>query len=251
MPVHDWSRVPHGTFHHFHVTWIPMLSNVLNGGVLPAGYYAMAEQVAGVIPDVLALQAIGNGHDQEAWTDSGNGGTALLTTPPKATVTAVLEEELIYAARANRLAIRHQSDDRVVAFLEVVSPGNKASERAIEQFVEKAINALWEGIHLLIIDLVPPSVRDPEGLHGLIWRQLGAKKEYRRPPDKALTLAAYSAFTTDEPVRAFVEPLAAGDALPSMPLFLAPGQYVQVPLEASYMSAVSQVPARARKPLED
>src|SRR5439155_18059038 len=145
MPVHDWSRVPHGTFHDFHVTWVPLLKGVLNGGVLPAGYYAMAEQVAGVIPDVLALQAIDNGHNQEAWADSGSGGTELLTTPPKATVAAVLEEELIYAARANRLAIRHQSDDRVVAFLEVVSPGNKASVKASHQFVEKAINALWEG----------------------------------------------------------------------------------------------------------
>ena len=38
--------------------------------------------------------------------------------------------------------------------------------------------------------------------------------------------------------------------LPPMPLFLAPGQHVKMPLEASYMAAVSKIPQRARKPLE-
>src|SRR5437867_867448 len=114
MPVHDWSRVPDGTFHDFHVTWIPMLKDVLNEGVLPAGYYAMAEQVVGVIPDVLTLQAIDD--EQEPALDSTlGGGTALLTSPPRASFSARLEERAIYAAKANHLVIRHHSHDKVVA----------------------------------------------------------------------------------------------------------------------------------------
>ena len=30
MPVHDWSKVAHGTFHHFHTLWIAHLSEQLN-----------------------------------------------------------------------------------------------------------------------------------------------------------------------------------------------------------------------------
>ena len=58
MPVHDWTRVEAGIFHAFHVAWIPELQKTLNGGLLPEGYYALAEQHAGrAIADVLTLHA--------------------------------------------------------------------------------------------------------------------------------------------------------------------------------------------------
>ncbi|MBX9679801.1 MAG: hypothetical protein K2X38_13645 [Gemmataceae bacterium] len=57
MPIHDWTRVSAGTWHDFHVAWIAELRNVLNERVLPAGYYAQAEQMVGAMgPDVLALE---------------------------------------------------------------------------------------------------------------------------------------------------------------------------------------------------
>ena len=40
MPIHDWTRVDAGIFHHFHVTWIPEIARALNAGLLPDGYYA-------------------------------------------------------------------------------------------------------------------------------------------------------------------------------------------------------------------
>ncbi len=253
MTVHDWTRVPDGTFHHFHVTWIPLLSDVLNQGILPPGYYAMAEQVAGIIPDVLTLQAIDEtieGEGSLQAESAGSGAATLVATPPQATITARLEERAIYAAKANHLVIRHQSNDRVVAILEIVSPGNKSSQKALDQFLQKAAAALWEGVHLLVIDLIAPTPRDPEGIHGAIWHELGGETEYHRPRNKPLTAASYSAFTGEAPIEAFVEPIAVGDVLPTMPLFLARGRHVRVPLEPSYMEAVSKIPARARKPLE-
>jgi hypothetical protein len=60
MPIHAWSKVDAGLFHHFHQSWIVNLSSVLNAGILPADYMALAEQVAaGPIPDVLPLQQAG------------------------------------------------------------------------------------------------------------------------------------------------------------------------------------------------
>jgi hypothetical protein len=49
---------------------------------------------------------------------------------------------------------------------------------------------------------------------------------------------------------AHVEPVAVGDALVDMPLFLAPGWYVSVPLEATYEAAWRGVPRRFREILE-
>jgi hypothetical protein len=247
MPVHDWTRVPGGTFHHFHAAWIPLLADVLNQEALPPGYYAMAEQVAGIVPDVVTLQA----HDEAASDDAtGTPSSTLVASPPRAAIMAQLEvEQEIYAARANRLVIRHQSGDRVVAILEIISPGNKSSRSALDKFVNKATEALWQGIHLLLIDLHPPSRRDPNGLHGAIWEALGGEG-YRQPIDKPLTVASYAAYSEGRPIEAFVEPLGVGDVLPAMPLFLAPGRHALVPLEASYLAAVSRIPARARQPLE-
>jgi len=57
MPVHDWSRVDAGTFHHFQHSWIEEVQRMLNSDLLPPEYYAMAEQQAGLFgPDVLTRQ---------------------------------------------------------------------------------------------------------------------------------------------------------------------------------------------------
>ena len=56
MPIHDWARVSSGTFHDFHQGWTIEIRNTLNSGVLPDGYYAMADQrVSGPEPDIILL----------------------------------------------------------------------------------------------------------------------------------------------------------------------------------------------------
>ena len=81
MPTHDWSRVSAGTFHDFHGGWIVELRNALNGGILPAGYYAMAEQVAqDEDPDVLALEAVPVMGDGTTQAPSAGSATASAQT---------------------------------------------------------------------------------------------------------------------------------------------------------------------------
>ena len=46
------------------------------------------------------------------------------------------------------------------------------------------------------------------------------------------------------------EPVAAGEALPEMPFFLAAERYMPVPLEASYSAAFQAVPKRWQQELE-
>ena len=82
------------------------------------------------------------------------------------------------------------SGDRLVAMIEIVSPGNKSARYPLRAFVEKAAELLGRGIHLLVIDLLPPGKRDPEGLHNEIWQEI-AGVEYTLPPGKPFTFAAY------------------------------------------------------------
>jgi Protein of unknown function (DUF4058) len=245
MPVHDWTRVSAGTFHHFHATWIIDLMRVLNAGLLPRDYYAMAEQIAGEVgPDVLALEA--RPPEGSASPSSSEGGVAIAPALPKIHFTEATEEDQ-YAKKRRTLVIRHSSEDRVVALLEILSPGNKASRDAIRSFTEKAAGVLRRGVHLLVIDLHPRTPRDPQGIHSVIWGQF-ADSTLALPPDKPLTLVSY--VTEGAKRRAYIEPLAVGDALPDMPLFLTPEYYVNVPLETTYRTAFDAVPQRWRNVLE-
>lgn len=248
MPIHDWTRVRPGIFHAFHQAWIYVLQDMLNGGLLPEGYSALGEQVSGTgNPDLVTLaeeSAGGNGNGSGHATRP-SGAVAVDQTPPHVRFMQDLEASL-YTPKASVLAIRHaSSDDRIVAFIEIVSPGNKSSRHAIRAFADKAAGTLHQGIHLLIIDLHPPTPRDPQGIHAVIWSELGG--EIPPPMDKPLTLAAYTGMPR---LRAYIEPVAVGDVLTAMPLFLTTAEYVSVPLEESYTRAFRSMPARTRAMLE-
>jgi hypothetical protein len=232
MPIHDWSAAYPGLFHHFHQRWISAMSDRLNAGGLPIGYYALAEQYAqGQYPDVLTLER------GPRWQGPANGGgVALIDTPPRTRFQARAEMEA-YAARANLLAIYHPLGE-VVAVIEIVSPGNKANRASLDQFVKKTVALLLRGVHVLVIDLFPPSKRDPQGLHKVIWDEI-IDEPFELPRDKPLTLASYSA---GDVKAAFVEPVAVGDALPDMPLFLEPERHVLVPLDSTYLETWGKCP---------
>jgi hypothetical protein len=152
----------------------------------------------------------------------------------------------LYARRRHRVVIRHSSGHDVVAMIEIVSPGNKASRHMLHSFVDKAVEVLEAGVHLLIVDLFPPGPRDPQGIHAAIWSEIEGEA-FQLPPDKPLTLASYSAGPLK---RAFIEPVAVGDVLPEMPLFLEPEFYVHVPLAGTYQAAWEGVPQFWRERLE-
>ncbi len=248
MPIHDWTRVTAGTWHDFHLAWIAEIRNALNGGILPADYYALAEQIAGPLgPDVLTLQvpdSPANGAEDHVREGSG-GGVAVRVSPPRMRVTAEAEMN-DYVLKRRTIVIRHASGDRIVALLEIVSPGNKAARHALRSFVEKAVEALYRGYHLLIVDLFPPGPRDPNGIHGAIWSEF-SDSSYVQPAGEPLTLASYSAGPRK---RAYVEPTAVGRELIDMPLFLEPEIYVNVPLEPTYQAAYRGVPRRWQRVLE-
>ncbi len=242
MPVHDWTRVDTGAFHDFHNVWIALLRIALNSGLLPPGFYAMSEQHGGkYIADVLTL------HEPAATGPPArvlSGGASVAEAPPKVR----RQLSLSPAARSRRktLTIRHVSGHRIVALLEIVSPANKDRKDHVAELVDKMEDAVSHGIHLLVIDLFPPGKHDPLGLHGAFWQRMGDEPE-GPPADEPLTLASYVA---DTPLRAYLEYISVGSAVPNMPLFLDPEFYVNPPLAETYQTAWQSTPEPWRKVLE-
>jgi hypothetical protein len=241
MPIHDWSRVPSGLFHHFHQDWSIELARTLNRGLLPPNLSALVEQRAGVKePDVLAIEDYESPTDRETSTMEANAGpVATLEAPATSMIQRSAEE--IYAARANRIVIRHHLG-RIVAVIEIVPPGNKHKRGAIHSFVEKAVDFIQAGVHVLIIDLFPPTIRDPKGLHKLIWDEI-EDQPFELPAGQDRVMVSYQAGR--EKV-AYIEPLAVGDSMPDMPLFVTTSLHVKVPLESTYGATWDALPSQLR-----
>jgi hypothetical protein len=241
MPIHDWTQAPAGYFHHFHQMWVASICNALNAGRLPAGVFALVEQHAGgLVPDVLALEFPAPGERDDGFETRGGGGVALASDPPKTRFVSKASVETVYAAKANRVAVYRE--DEIIAVIEVMSPGNKSAAAALRQFVDKSLELLNRGVHLLVVDLFPPTSRDPNGIHGAIWGQLSDER-FELPNAKPLTLAAYVAGVTKT---AYVDPVAVGDALTEMPVFLDEKTYARTPLEETYATTWNACPKEFR-----
>jgi hypothetical protein len=153
---------------------------------------------------------------------------------------------LIEPARgSDRIAVRHHGPGRTVAVVEVLRPEVKAGDGEIRGFIESMAGLIVERVHVLVVDLFPPGRSDPQGIHKAIWDEL-EEEDFELPAEKRLIVAAYDS----GPLPAtYVEPVAVGDILPEMPLFLEPGSYVPAPLESSYQAAWDRFPDALKDPL--
>jgi hypothetical protein len=240
MPLHDWSRIPSGLFHDFHQSWSIRLKDALNAGRLPKGVSALVEQKSGPLEsDVLAIEARNKRREEEGST----GGVAIMDRPATKIVRRTTKDH--YAERANRIVIKHHLG-RIIAVIEIVSPGNKDSRAALRDFVDKTTGFLRRGIHVLVVDLFPPTTRDPYGIHKVIWDEF-EEEDFTLPPGKDRLLASYE---TGKERAAYLEPIGVGDKLPDMPLFLTNTMHVMVPLESTYQATWDVCPEDFRTVVE-
>ena len=167
--------------------------------------------------------------------------------PPKTRYSWEAESES-YLARKDLIAVRSVGGI-LVAVVDIVSAGNKSSQARFRKFLQKTIDFLDQGVHVLVIDLFPPTRRDPQGIHQAIWSEK-FDGDFEFYADKPLTLASYRASTAGSVARASVEPIAVGDVLAAMPLFLWADRYISVDLEESYRSAWDVYPAPLKPKIE-
>jgi uncharacterized protein DUF4058 len=241
MPIHDWTRVPSGLFHDFHQSWSVRIKDALNAGRLPKGVAALLELRAGPKePDVLAIES----RSRQSRLSSETGGAVATLTPPVTRIVRRSSKE-IYSGRANRIVLKHHLG-RILAVIEILSPGNKDSRAALRDFIDKTIDLLRAGIHVLVVDLFPPTLRDPGGIHKLIWDEI-LEEDFVFPDGKDRILASYK---SGGEKTAYIEPIAIGDTLPEMPLFLGEELYVLVPLEPTYQATWEASPEELRVAVE-
>jgi hypothetical protein len=243
MAVHDWTTIFAGGFHHFHQAWVLRISDQLNGGVLPDGYFAAVEQSSGgPYPDVVALEQDvrepGTSEEFETADLRRQGGIAVDDAPPRVRFSFDSEVEQ-YAEKADRIAIRSLDQNRIIAVVEVVSPGNKHSGLAFGKFREKVHYLIRQGIQILILDLFPPGKFDPEGLA----RGLQIESESIVPAVTTDEPLSFISLRVSDHISGFVELGAVGRDVPTMPMFLSGERYVNLPLNDSYSQAWQGVPA--------
>ena len=247
MRLHNWSRVDAGTWHGFHLHWTSRLCEHLNNGRLPAGFYADAERSAVErVPDVLAIEEAD--FDVEPASPTAADGLTAVLAPPGLKVHAAGGDP--YSTRRRRIAVRRDDGDRLAAVIELASPGNKTSRREINAFVEKTTVLLEDGIHVSIIDVSPTTGRLlPDGLIAATAEGCGLSvgDAFAEKPGG---IAAFEAASPGRGLELWAEPLAAGDALPDLPLFLMPGRHVAAALADSYAAAFGAMAPKWRRTLD-
>ncbi len=163
MPVHDWSKVDASIFNHFHLCWIGEIARSLNRGSLPPDYYAIIERQTsqfGPIVFTLSPRLSKKRTEMTAQTPGQKSDDAAV------------------------VAVRHVGDDRLFAIAEIVVPENKSSQALFRKFVARAVQSLSQDIHLLIVDLLPSTHRDPNGIHGAIWEASPTRNSRLRPDSR-------------------------------------------------------------------
>lgn len=228
MALHHWPnpRVPWRSFHNH---WIVRLVEYLNQDVLPDGFQARpTEMIVGIEPDVLLLQEADQPEAEQWKTRPAELAEATLTAtlPPPAELPIVG----IYSA---------YDASRLVAAIELVSPGNKDRPEAVQAFVEKVLFLLHDGVHLVIVDVIS---LPGNPVRRSILKRLGLEEQAAE--SKGLWASSYCSLPGGEPqphltVREWARTLEVGRSLPTLPLFLRADQlWVMVDLESTYQATL-------------
>jgi hypothetical protein len=203
---------------------------------LPARYLAQPRVYVGSAfeIDVAAYEhlQVDRSRDEE-----GDGGVAVATAvqaPPKPTLTVTTDmpdvdefEVLIHDL---------EDSERLVAAIELVSPGNKDRPESRRAFVAKCGSMLAHKVSVVIVDLITTRKANLYGelldFVGVTDASLSAK-----PPG---TYAASCRWIMKRPtgrLDAWAYPLELGRALPTLPLWLAEDTWVPLDLESTYEQA--------------
>jgi hypothetical protein len=212
-----------------HGLWIPALVRRL-APHLPPRFFAVPQVHLGVSvePDVATFEE----ERSLGPSPGGNGGVATAVWAPARPTRALGVE--FPAQDAFELAVYDEdSGRRLVAVLEMVSPRNKDRPDARRDFAIKCASYLQQRVSVIIVDVVTDRHSD---LYGELLSLLDLERGTPWPGQPPLYAVALRTTKVGDRWRmdTWEEPLALGQALPTMPLWLADNLTVPVELEASY-----------------
>lgn len=230
MPLRDHFRPPldnKRSWDELHGGLPMVISQYLNR-IMPEPYFAGPGVHLGASFEVDVATFQEPEYDPENESD---GGLAVAAAPPKTSFLFEprIEDQDIYEVRV----YRDQRDRRLVAAIEIVSPSNKDRDDNRVKFIAKCSQLLTAGVCVSIIDVVSTlDVNLCDELFDLI-----------EGDDPRPTLGPENMYATTLRPRldgrrkvldAWYYPLAIGQSLPSLPVWLNKRQFVMLELEAIY-----------------
>jgi hypothetical protein len=235
MPLRDHFRPPLddiASWEEFHGQWPAVIVMALNRK-LPPRYVAGPRVHLGAF---LEIDVSAYDKDEPASfppaTGAGEVGVAIATwAPPRPTFDVVtdLPDQDAYEVRVYDTKRRR----RLVAAVEIVSPANKDRPESRRAFVTKCAALLQQRVSVAIVDLV--TIRQ-FNLYGDLLDWIGQPDPALAPEAPPLYAAACRWTRRDDAWRfqTWADPLALGQPLPTLPLWLADDLAVPLELEASY-----------------
>ena len=231
MPLLDHFHPPLSRTHPwrgFHGAWAAAMARLLNGGVLPPGYYAVPflDRDGPVEIDVAALREF------EVAGSAGAPGGPQLWTPAAPGLAVAVEWPSVDDVRVEVLT--DDGDPRVAAAVELISPRNKDRPRAREAFAAKCADYLGRGCGVVVVDVVTTRRAD---LQADLFAMLGADPAVEA--SGALSAVSYRPVIRDGEGELLAWPAAleVGRLLPTVPLWLGADLAVPLDLEASHSAA--------------
>ena len=240
MPLLDHFNPPLNRTHpwrSFHGAWAAAMARLLNQRVLPTGYYAvpLVDRDGPIEIDVAALR------EQEALVPADVASTLRTWSPPDPGLAVAIE-----LPAADEVEVQVYADDggpRLVAAVEFVSPRNKDRPQARQAFAVKCVGYLQQGSSLVIVDTVTTRKAD---LNTAILSLLRVDTSNGVTPSN-LSAVSYHAVGREEDnqqLQIWPEPLALGQPLPTLPLWIAPDFSVPLDLDVSYQTTCTDLRIR-------
>jgi hypothetical protein len=228
MPLHDWTDRP--GWEGVHHLWISELLRWIKPR-LPQGYRAYIGSAPTVAvgapserPDVSVRQ----------WNEEH---PTTVPSPETATEGEEPDEEIAVAALTPSTTLYVETQGRLIAAVELVSPRNKDRPVARATYLARYVGYLLEGVHLLLIDVHrrPLSFSFADG----IAREL----HLAQPPCPSPLAVGYrvgeSAASGGRLLGIWRRPLVLGEPLPNMRLPLTVDSAVSIDLEQTYTRAAA------------
>jgi hypothetical protein len=205
---------------------------------LPEGYTAEPRVHLGNLYE-LDVNAYRSKANSEWSGDNGtSGGVGTLTRKftklrkPRFTVEADLTEEYEYEV----LIFDEERNRRLVAAVEIVSPGNKGRPASRRAFVAKCAALLQERVCVSIVDLVTTRRFN-------LYTDLLALIDQSDPTFASKPPATYAVTLRGRKVKAtsvldvWSHPMKVGEPLPTLPIWLTEDDLIPLDLESSYEEA--------------
>lgn len=231
MPLLDHFHAPLSAerrWEAFHSAWATTLVDALTP-MLPEHYFAEENTHAGTQVEIDV------GTFEKASAAARDGATAVAVAPrvwtpptPELVLPSIFPEGFEVQIFSSR------SGPQLVAAIELVSPRNKDRADTRRAFASKCASYLYQGISLIVIDIVTARQAN---LHNEIMAIMSSPPAYFLPADMMTYAVAYRAIRREEQdqIELWRERLRLGQSLPVLPLAINAEVVLRVDFEATYM----------------